>query len=105
MILIVFFILSVLTNEYIGGIDGLDDKVQASAAQHQVVGSYAGTLLTFISKSAIIFGLAFKCGNLAFVTMVCLRLYIAHVTAHDCSGYCILAETFRVRGPIDDSRL
>ena len=70
IILIIFFTLSVLTNEHVGGLDGLYDKISASAAQHHVVGNYAGSLVTFKSKGAIMFGLILKFGNLALVTMV-----------------------------------
>ena len=62
IVLIIFFTLSVLTNEHVGGLDGLYDKISASA--------YAGSLLTFKSKGAIIFGLILKFGNLVLVTMV-----------------------------------
>ena len=70
IILIIFFTLSVLTNEHVGGLHGLYDKVSASATQHHVVGNYAGSLLTFKSKGAIMFGLILKFGNLALVVMV-----------------------------------
>ena len=73
--LIIFFTLSVLTNEHIGGLDGLYDKISASAAQHYVVGNYAGSLLTFKSKGAIMFGLILKFGNLALVVMVRVLYY------------------------------
>ncbi|KAL8822254.1 MAG: hypothetical protein Q9191_007005 [Dirinaria sp. TL-2023a] len=69
IILIIFFTLSVLTNEHVGGLGGLYDKVAASAADHYVVGNYAGSLLSFKSKGAIMFGLILKFGNLALVTM------------------------------------
>lgn len=69
IILIIFFTLSVLTNEHVGGLGGLYDKVTASAADHYVVGNYAGSLSSFKSKGAIMFGLILKFGNLALVTM------------------------------------
>lgn len=68
--LIIYFTLSVLTNEHVGGLGGLYDKISASATQHYVVGNYAGSLLTFKSKGAIMFGLILKFGNLALVVMV-----------------------------------
>lgn len=73
VILIIFFTLSVLTNGYIGGLDGLYDKISASAPQHYVAGNFAGSLLSFKSKGAIMFGLILKFGNLALVTMVRIR--------------------------------
>ena len=70
IVLIIFFTLSVLTNEHVGGLHGLYDKISASATQHYVVGNYAGSLMTFKSKGAIMFGLILKFGNLALVVMV-----------------------------------
>ncbi|KAL4816553.1 hypothetical protein BDW67DRAFT_190797 [Aspergillus spinulosporus] len=55
LILIIYFTLSVLTNEHIGGLGGLYDK--------------EGSLLTMKSKGAIIWGLVLKFGNLALVVM------------------------------------
>ena len=79
IILIIFFTLSVLTNEHVGGLGGLYDKVTASAADHYVVGNYAGSLLSFKSKGAIMFGLILKFGNLALVTMVCILSSVGRV--------------------------
>jgi Na+/proline symporter len=70
VILIIFFTLSVLTNEHIGELGGLYDKIQATASEHYVVGNYVGSLVIFKSKGAIMFGLILKFGNLALVTMV-----------------------------------
>lgn len=56
-----------------GGLDGLYDKIYASAPQHYVAGNYAGSLLSFRSKDAIMFGFILKFGNLALVTMVRIR--------------------------------
>jgi Na+/proline symporter len=67
---ILIFTLSVLTNEHIGELGGLYDKIQATASEHYVVGNYVGSLVIFKSKGAIMFGLILKFGNLALVTMV-----------------------------------
>ncbi|EXJ82771.1 hypothetical protein A1O3_06586 [Capronia epimyces CBS 606.96] len=72
LILIIFFTLKVLTNEHIGGIGGLYDKVRAAEAAGTILpvpGNYAGSLLAFKSKGAIIFSTLIKLGNLGLVTM------------------------------------
>ena len=68
LILLLYFILAVLTNEHIGGVSGLYEKVQA--ANDHIDGNYKGSLLSFKSSGAIIFGLVLKFGNLALVIMV-----------------------------------
>ncbi|KAF2770458.1 SSS family solute:Na+ symporter [Teratosphaeria nubilosa] len=67
LILLIYFAIAVITNEHIGGIYGLYDKVQA--ANWHIDGNYAGSLLSFKSKDAIRFGLVLKFGNLALVLM------------------------------------
>lgn len=69
LILIIFFTLSVLTNDTIGGLGGLYDKVMATAAENYISGNYQGSLLTMKSKQAIIWGLILKFGNLSLVVM------------------------------------
>ncbi|KAL1988272.1 hypothetical protein VTN96DRAFT_247 [Rasamsonia emersonii] len=69
LILIIYFTLSVLANEHIGGLHGLYDKLMAKAGTYYIDGNYAGSLLTFKSKGAMMFGLILKFGNLALVTM------------------------------------
>ncbi|KAJ2972048.1 hypothetical protein NQ176_g7380 [Zarea fungicola] len=69
LILIIYFTLSVLTNDAIGGLHGLYDKVVASAADNYIPGNFEGSLLTMKSKNAIIWGLILKFGNLALVVM------------------------------------
>lgn len=71
LILIIYFTISVLTNSAIGGLGGLYDKVTAVAADNYIPSNYQGSLLTFKSKDAIIWGLILKFGNLALVVMVC----------------------------------
>lgn len=70
LILIIYFTIAVLTNSAIGGLGGLYDKVTATAADNYIPGNYEGSLLTFKSKDAIIWGLILKFGNLALVVMV-----------------------------------
>lgn len=70
LILIVYFTLSVLTHEKVGGLDGLYDQLLATADDNYVEGNYQGSLLSFKSKGAIIFGIILKFGNLALVVMV-----------------------------------
>ncbi|QKX64085.1 uncharacterized protein TRUGW13939_11258 [Talaromyces rugulosus] len=69
LILIIFFTLSVLTNDTIGGLGGLYDKVTETAAENYISGNYQGSLLTMKSKQAIIWGLILKFGNLSLVVM------------------------------------
>lgn len=70
LILIIYFTLAVLTNSAVGGLSGLYDKVVATAGENYIPGNYEGSLLTFKSKGAIIWGLILKFGNLALVVMV-----------------------------------
>lgn len=67
LILLIYFSLAVLTNEHIGGISGLYEKVKA--ADDYIPGNYEGSLLTLKSRSAVLFGLVLKFGNLALVLM------------------------------------
>ncbi|KAJ5092362.1 Sodium/solute symporter [Penicillium alfredii] len=69
LILIIYFTISVLTHSAVGGLGGLYDKVAATAGENYVPGNYLGSLLTFKSKGAIIWGLILKFGNLALVVM------------------------------------
>ena len=79
------FSLAVLTNEHIGGLSGLYEKVKATNVY--IPGNYEGSLLTMKSRScksssvmshagilliwgtALLFGLVLKFGNLALVLM------------------------------------
>ena len=67
LILLIYFSLAVLTNEHVGGPSGLYAKVKA--ANWYIDGNYRGSLLTFKSEPAILFGLVLKFGNLALVLM------------------------------------
>ncbi|KAJ5236981.1 hypothetical protein N7489_007072 [Penicillium chrysogenum] len=69
LILIIYFTIAVLTNSSVGGLSGLYDKLIATAADNYIPGNYEGSLLTFKSKDAIIWGLILKFGNLALVAM------------------------------------
>ncbi|KAJ5301582.1 hypothetical protein PENANT_c002G09183 [Penicillium antarcticum] len=69
LILIIYFTIAVLTNSEVGGLGGLYDKVVATAGENYISGNYEGSLLTFKSKNAIIWGLILKFGNLALVVM------------------------------------
>lgn len=69
LILIIYFTLSILTHEAVGGLSGLYDKVMATAAENYIPGNFEGSLLTMKSKDAIIWGLILKFGNLALVVM------------------------------------
>lgn len=70
LILIIYFTIAVLTDSHVGGLGGLYDKVVATAADNYIPENYQGSLLTFKSKGAIIWGLILKFGNLALVVMV-----------------------------------
>ncbi|KAI1373392.1 hypothetical protein F4677DRAFT_462332 [Hypoxylon crocopeplum] len=69
LILIMYFTLSILTHDAVGGLGGLYDKVMATAAENYIPGNFEGSLLTMKSKDAIIWGLILKFGNLALVVM------------------------------------
>lgn len=69
LILIIYFTLSVLTNDAVGGLSGLYDKVVATASANLIPGNYEGSLLTMKSQDAVIWGLDLKFGNLALVVM------------------------------------
>lgn len=49
LILLIYFSLAVLTNEHIGGVSGLYEKVKATDGY--IHGNYEGSLLTMKSKS------------------------------------------------------
>jgi len=67
LILLIYFSLAVLTNEHIGGLSGLYEKVKATNVY--IPGNYEGSLLTMKSRSSLLFGLVLKFGNLALVLM------------------------------------
>ncbi|KAH9995873.1 Sodium:solute symporter family-domain-containing protein [Xylariaceae sp. FL0662B] len=69
LILIVYFTIAVLTHQRIGGVDGLYDMLLATAEDNYIDGNYQGSLLSFKSKGAIIYGIILKFGNLALVIM------------------------------------
>ena len=72
LILIIWFTIAVLVSDAVGGVYGLYDKLLAAeaAGQYYIVGNYEGSLLTFKSKGAIMFGVLHCFGNLALMTMV-----------------------------------
>lgn len=63
LILIIYFTLSILTHREIGGLSGLYDKTRDLASENYIVGNYAGSILSFRSKGAIMFGLILKFGK------------------------------------------
>lgn len=63
LILLIYFSLAVLTNEYVGGISGLYQKVKA--ADDYIEGNYMGSLLTMKSKRGM-------CWKLYLVPMLSL---------------------------------
>ncbi|ROV90375.1 hypothetical protein VMCG_09724 [Cytospora schulzeri] len=69
LILIIYFTLSVLTHDAVGGLSGLYEKLKATAGDNFIPGNYKGSLLTMKSRDAIIWGLDLKFGNLALVVM------------------------------------
>lgn len=70
LILIIYFTLTTLTHDAVGGLGGLYDKVMATASENIIAGNYEGSLLTMKSIDSIIWGLILKFGNLALVVMV-----------------------------------
>ncbi|CZR59473.1 probable urea transporter [Phialocephala subalpina] len=69
LVLIIYFTLSVLTHEAVGGLSGLWEKLMANAKENYINGNYQGSLLTMKSKGAILWALILKFGNLALVVM------------------------------------
>ncbi|KAM0470591.1 hypothetical protein ACHAPX_009854 [Trichoderma viride] len=69
LILIIYFTLTTLTHDAVGGLGGLYDKVMATASENIIAGNYEGSLLTMKSIDSIIWGLILKFGNLALVVM------------------------------------
>jgi hypothetical protein len=92
LILIIYFTLTTLTHDAVGGLGGLYDKVMATASENIIAGNYEGSLLTMKSIDSIIWGLILKFGNLALVVMVRMDsrckfvssvLLLIHSFAHD----------------------
>ena len=81
LILIIYFTLSIVTSEAVGGVGGLWEKVTATAPDNYIKNNYQGSLLTMKSRDAIIWSLILKFGNLALVVMV-----RSHKVSVD--GYC-----------------
>ncbi|KAH6608328.1 urea active transporter [Trichoderma cornu-damae] len=69
LILIIYFTLTTLTHDAVGGLGGLYDKIVATASENIIARNYQGSLLTMKSVDAIIWGLILKFGNLALVVM------------------------------------
>ncbi|KAH9828598.1 SSS family solute:Na+ symporter, partial [Teratosphaeria destructans] len=67
--IMIYFTLKVLTNEHVGGLGGLYDKLRSSENLVHVDGNYRGSLLTFKSYQSAIFGVVLKVCNLALVIM------------------------------------
>ncbi|KAF2768790.1 SSS family solute:Na+ symporter [Teratosphaeria nubilosa] len=67
--IMIYFTLKVLTNEHVGGLGGLYDKLRRSENLINVDGNYRGSLLTFKSYKSAIFGVVLKVCNLALVIM------------------------------------
>lgn len=98
LILIIWFTVAVLVSDVVGGVHGLYDKVLAveAAGQYHIVGNYKGSLLTFRSKGAFIFGVLHCFGNLSLMTMVPLLIALEEDgTILTCLGHRVLAEIFR----------
>jgi Na+/proline symporter len=72
LILIIWFTIAVLVSDVVGGVYGLYDKVIAAeaAGQYFIEGNYKGSLLTFKSKGAFMFGISYCIANLALMTMI-----------------------------------
>lgn len=70
LFLIIFFTCSTLASPHIGGLYGLYDKLIATAGDNYIVGNYKGSLLSFKSKGAIMFGIILKFGNFSLIMMV-----------------------------------
>lgn len=69
LILIIYFTIATLSNDRIGGLYGLYDKVVATASENYIPHNYKGSLLTMKSKESVIWALILSIGNLALVVM------------------------------------
>lgn len=69
MALLCYFSTAILASDYIGGIGGLYDKVKAVDGNRYIDGNYEGSLLTFKSKGAVIFGLIHSLGDFGLSVM------------------------------------
>lgn len=97
LILIIYFTIAVLTNSEVGGLGGLYDKVVATAADNYIPENYQGSLLTFKSKGAIIWGLILKFGNLALVVMVSIPTGLSEDTREKPPMRCVLEANILLR--------
>lgn len=71
LILLMYFCIGIVTNEHIGGVYGLYDKVLAYTqnADHYVKGNYKGSLLSFKSQGGALFSICHNIANLGLVIM------------------------------------
>lgn len=71
LVLLMYFCLGVITNEHIGGVYVLYDKVLAYSenVDNYVQGNYNGSLLSFKSQGAVLFSICHNIGNLGLVIM------------------------------------
>jgi Na+/proline symporter len=105
LVLMIWFTLGILASDTVGGLSGLYDKVVAAeaAGQYHIVGNYKGSLLTFKSKGAFIWGVLHCFGNLALMTIVFppglaqRGLGLTHIYRTLLSGKSHLLLRFRVR--------
>jgi len=104
IVLIIYFTLAALTNQHIGGLYGLYDKVAALEPVYHIVGNYKGSLLTFRSKGAIMFSLILKFGNLALVVMVGVTSVLRNALLTR-SGHGLLAKVICLGSPRHRPRL
>ncbi|QNQ00975.1 YALIA101S02e01706g1_1 [Yarrowia lipolytica] len=71
LVLLMYFCIGILTNEHIGGVYGLYEKVLAYSdnADHYIKGNYQGSLLTFKSQGGALFSICHNIANLGLVIM------------------------------------
>jgi hypothetical protein len=104
LILLIYFSLAVLTNEHIGGVSGLYEKVKAT--NNYIPGNYEGSLLTLKSKSCKSFT-GRSIGSNAYSPYSCFVRFSPQVRQPGTRphGYRLLAKVIRLRRPVDRAEL
>ncbi len=106
LILIIYFTITILTHEAVGGLSGLWEKLMATAPDNYIPGNYKGSLVTMKSQPAIIWSLILKFGNLSLVVMVSSSTYhFTSITIDFILGHSILAKVLCYRSQSDRPRL
>jgi urea-proton symporter len=69
MVILAFLTIKVMNNSAITGLGSFYDALVVADETRDIAGNYLGSILTFKSKDAIIFGLVHSFGDFALVIM------------------------------------